>query len=563
MDHTAFAEPDFADVTLQGRAQNAFDVPRLLEILGATAVIFGVVVGFQHLAGAYNAEFSSDDASHYVSGLLVHDYLHARVWGSTVQFVRFFDGHYPLVGIGHWPPFYYLVEAIWMLLFSPSRTAMLFLSASITVATSVLLYVSLYRPAGRAMAGFVALCFALSPLVQAGSSELMLDIPVAFFCLLAMLAYARYMREAHTAWSVLFGLLASAALLIKGNAACLALLPPLAVLIGRRFDLLRRPSFWIPVPIVGILAAPWYVLTYGQTAQGFRYAYGAGFTAMATVANSQILWQSLGPVILAAAAIGFLCVVLQHASRSNPFYVCAAALFAAVWIFQSIVPSGIQDRYLAPAIPPALVLAAFGVNALCYWLGRFLPGAATDNRLRALTVILIALSFLPYAWNIPGKTSYGFVAAAKQIWMQRITANPSILVASDRLGEASAIEELAMSDPARPSLFVVRGSRLLGGGGYNAADYVPRFRNAQEVMAQIDRFAIPLVLFRSGTTAGQWAHLRQIQQARVLYPNRWKLVSEIPNRAGNILLFRIRGNDTRAADVSELLKLSAPRALQR
>ena len=80
-------------------------------------------------------------------------------------------------------------------------------------------------------------------------------------------------------------------------------------------------------------------------------------------------------------------------------------------------------------------------------------------------------------------------------------------------------------------------------------------------MAQIDEFAIPLVLFRSTGKAGEWAHLQQIREAQALYPDRWQLVYQSLNPAGNIFLFRIRGND-KAADLAKLAALSAPRSLQ-
>jgi hypothetical protein len=201
-----------------------------------------------------------------------------------------------------------------------------------------------------------------------------------------------------------------------------------------------------------------------------------------------------------------------------------------------------------PAVPPALVLAAAGLRFLCQTLGGLTPQPVSVGRLQAAAVVLLALLFLPHALEIEKKRQYGLIAAAGEVWSQRIGANPSVLIASDVVGEGATIAELAMRDPNPPSLFAVRGSRLLGGGGYNASEYVPLFETAEQVMAQIDQFAIPLVLYRSTGKAGEWAHLQQIEEARMLYPDRWQLVYHLENPAGNILLFRIRGNDARAAD---------------
>ena len=538
-------------------------LPRAIEMIGATIVLFAAAIALQLLAGAYQAEFSNDDASHYISGLMIRDYARSWPWGSPVAYLSMFHSHYPLVGIGHWPPLYYFIEAVWMLLFSPARASMLLLSASVTVATAAILYGSLAARFGRSLAAFAALAFVAAPLVQAGTRELMLDAPVALFCLLAMLSYARYLETASIGAAVLFGLLASAALMIKGTAGCLALLPPLAVLMGRRWDLLRRASFWLPVPIVAILCAPWYILTYGLAAQGFRYAWGLDFTATAIADNARILWDSLGPAVLVAGAIGLAGVVVApREQRSDSFLVSAGALFSAVWIFQSIIPAAIQDRYLASAVPPALVLAAAGLRLLCQQgLGPLMPQVASPGRLEAAAAIVLALLFLPYALEIEKKGQYGLIATAGEVWSQRIAANPSLLIASDAIGEGAEIAELAMLDPNPPGLFAVRGSRLLGGGGYNNSEYEPLFQTPEQVMAQIDEFAIPLVLFRSTGKAGEWAHLQQIREAQALYPDRWQLVYETLNPAGNIFLFRIRGNDAKAADLAKLAALSAPRSL--
>ena len=44
--------------------------------------------------------------------------------------------------------------------------------------------------------------------------------------------------------------------------------------------------------------------------------------------------------------------------------------------------------------------------------------------------------------------------------------NAAVLVVGPARFEATAVPELAMRDPKRPSLVVVRGARLLGAGGY-------------------------------------------------------------------------------------------------
>ena len=158
----------------------------------------GLVVFLQHRLGAYHAAFDDDESSHYVSGLLIHDYLAAGVPGSPLAFIRRFHSSYPLVGIGHWGPAYYAVEGVWMLLFGWSRTAALLLSASVTAAVGLVLYAVAAPRFGRILGGFTAVAFVSSPLVQQGSDAVMLDGSITLLCLLALLAYWRSQLSPHS-----------------------------------------------------------------------------------------------------------------------------------------------------------------------------------------------------------------------------------------------------------------------------------------------------------------------------------------------------------------------------
>ena len=543
-----------------------FEAPHIAEFAGVTVLLLAIVVALQLLAGSYGAEFGNDEASHYVSGLLVHDYLRSGFPSSPLAYLKAFHSHYPLVGIGHWGPLYYFAEGLWMTLVSTSRGSILLLSAAMTTAVAILTYAFTVPRLGRLAGLFAAFGFIVLPLVQESSSELMLDIPIALLCLLAMIAYARYFDTVRLRFSVIFAVLAAAALLIKGNSACLALFPPFAVIFGRRFDLLRRASFWAPVPIVAILAAPWYALTYGQAEAGFRFNWGWAYAITATAANTEILLATIGQLIFVASVVGFAVVLMPTRGRpADDGLVAAAALVAAVWTFQSFTPAAIQDRYLVPLLPPLLILAAFGVLTVCSRIMSRLRERFLSRHIYAvvpaLAFSILGASLAPGTVTHKSEACVGFMGVARQIWKDRIDSNPAVLVVANGLGEADAIAELAMDDPRRPSLFVVRGSRLLGGGGYNNQDYVPKYRTAAEVMAAIDAYSIPFVLFQPDCGGVRWEHMQQVQEAQRLYPDRWEIIYAFPPTRPEIVLYRLRDNYERTADTAKLTALSAPRAL--
>jgi hypothetical protein len=540
-------------------------VRRAAELLGVALLVLGTTIGLQHIAGAYYGDFVSDEGSHYISSTLIHDYLVSGSFSSPLAYLKFYHSHYPLVGIGHWPPLYYFILAAWMLVFSSSFTSALLLAAVMTTAVAVITYMQAAPIMGRPAAVLAALAFVAAPLVQAGSSAVMLDIPITLLCLASMLAYVRYLDTGGAAFSLLFGLLASATLMVKGNGAALALLPPFALLIGRRFDLLGYWSFWVPVPIVVVLAGPWYLLTHDQIEAGFRYTFGLDYARVAIVANAQIILDSVGPVVVGAAIIGFLRVVAApQTRRAANHLIGAAALFSAVIVFQCAAPAAIQDRYLAPALPPLLILAVYGFDWVAGVLAesyrRTTGRTPAEGTVRATVMALAVLSFLPSAARFESAPQHGLRKAAGEIWRNRVADNPAVLIAASDVSEEVVVAALATLDPHRPSLFAIRGSRLLGGGGYNNADYIPRFQTPVEAMAEIDRYVIPYVLLQSSSKS-EWAHLGQLREALRLYPERWQLIYRDTEHSPETLIYRIKGNDVKQANDAMLLALNAPRRL--
>ncbi len=532
------------------------------ETAVVACVLTALVLAIQWGLGSFSAEIADDDTSHYISGLFIHDYFRAGL-PNPLNYLKLYHSHYPLLGFGGWGPAYYVVEAAWMFVFSPGRISVVVLAGLVTAAIALALYLFCRRGMGRILSGCTALAFIIAPTIQNFAGKLMLDIPIALLCFGAMASFVRYLDTGRTVYSLTFALIASFAMLVKGTGAALALLPPLAIVIGHRYDFLRKPSFWLPLPIVAVLTGPWYWVSFGRAALGFRFHWGIDYFQTAIRENSLILWYNFGPLILIAAAIGFVAVLRGHKGPSNGL-VGAAALAAAVWLFQSIVPAAIQDRYLAPLLAPLLVLAAWGIQVSVTRLGAMLrfTGVRAAVAIDAAAVVLLG-SILPSALTVRTRvTPPPYAVMARQVWANRNPINPAVLIATNNQDEGSAIVELAMIDPRRPSLFAVRGSRLLGGGGYNRQDYLPLFQTPQQVMQQIDKYSIPLVILRRDPARDAWAHIGQLEQARQLYPDRWELIYRNDRVSPEIDLYRIRGNVDKRGDQAKLIALSMPNALR-
>jgi hypothetical protein len=79
-------------------------------------------------AGTFHSEFGryQDEGMHYITGLLVHDFIASGHWTHPMAFAKDYYMHFPKVGLGNWPPGFPLLQSAWAFLFGVSRPALLF-----------------------------------------------------------------------------------------------------------------------------------------------------------------------------------------------------------------------------------------------------------------------------------------------------------------------------------------------------------------------------------------------------------------------------------------------------
>jgi hypothetical protein len=96
----------------------------------------------QRTSGAFQSDFSAypDEPAHYVTGLMVRDYLAGLFPAAPMRYAENYYIHYPQVAFGHWPPVFYIVQAMWTLCFGVSRSSLLLLMAALTSFAALLLY---------------------------------------------------------------------------------------------------------------------------------------------------------------------------------------------------------------------------------------------------------------------------------------------------------------------------------------------------------------------------------------------------------------------------------------
>jgi hypothetical protein len=454
-----------------------------------------VVVTFQWLDGAYESEFGGhpDEAAHYVTGLMVRDYIAAGFPTTPMAYAKDYYDHYPKVALGNWPPLFYVIQAAWTLPFGVSRESVLLLMAVLTALVARVLFKVLEAEFSRVHATVGALLFLALPLVQQHAAMVMNEIPVTLFSFLAVLSFGRFLDREEAPDSVLFGLFASAAILTKGSGLFLAFVPPLALLLARQSHLLRRPAFWSSSVIVAVLCGPWTIHFRDVSRGGWlEQTPSLHFTAEAVKYYPYKLYAAVGIGLTLLAMIG-LAVKLWPAkseARISGRWASLGAAMISVVIFHSIMPVGYEPRHLIPALPALVLFIVTGFEALLPWLRQ---RGLTRQASVALLLSAFAGAFLWQTFKFPQKGCQGFTPIA-EIWV-KIAGSPLpiSLISSDARGEGQWISEVAMRE-RRPSHTIRRASKVLASASWGGNRYKPKATDTKELLEILQREKIAWVI---------------------------------------------------------------------
>lgn len=448
------------------------------------------MVLLQRLSGAFRAEFNApDEAAHYVTGLMIRDYVRARLPGDPMAFATNFYVHYPKVSFGIWPPLFHIVEAAWMLLWSPSRTSVLLLLAATVSLLAWLLYRAAAREWGVGVGAAVALVFVLLPTTQYVTSRVNADALVALLVFASTLAWARVMERERVRDAVAFGLLGGAAMLTKGNGCALLLVPFVSLLVGGRLALMRTKVFWLGPAIMLVVGGPWQIYSWmllRRTVVGVGVDTSTIDRGAAYMAGAH---TELGAPLLLFALAG-LATVVWHRRRPAPaIWVAMAATPAAVFAFHTAVPLTPSNRYLLSAAPALSWLAALGASSLLQIVVSERHAAWRPAILAILAVPVLAVPIV----RVPWKAHRGIDTIADLIEQNRGTSDGVVLASGTSDGEGALVAEMAMRD-RRPGHIVLRGSKMLSRSTWDGSRYELLYHDTQAVRRFLDDAGIAFVV---------------------------------------------------------------------
>ncbi len=435
------------------------------------------------LSGASHSDIANhaDEPAHFVTGLMVHDYLVDALGSNPMAFARDYYDRYPKVAFGHWPPVYYLIQAAWYCGFGPTKASALLLSGAIGTAIAGCLYWRLKPTYGVGLALTQALVLLTLPLVRTFSSLVMSDLLVSLFTLLAVWSFADFLHGRRNRHILGFVVWSGLGLMTKGNAAALILLPFLALPMTSTYRLLRARNAWLAALLLILACASLLGLMFSLDPQQISHFVIRIFWLperpwMRLIALPN-LWNAVGPLIAGVALIGAMDALRIRPSAPDAAGWVLDARVSLAWIisvlgFTVLSPIGDEPRYILPAIPAVLLLGTRGLFVLRGRIDRWVPAGGD------LLVIPLAMVLVVAAPGRSGDRVSGYEAVARSI--PPAADGQVILISSNSIGEGAFVVERRLLDSRRRGK-VLRGSKALGRSSWFGSDYEATFHSTEEL----------------------------------------------------------------------------------
>jgi hypothetical protein len=450
----------------------------------------------QWRAGVFAVELGNhpDEAAHYVTGVMLRDYVAAGHFAHPRAFVEAYYAHYPKIGLLMWPPLFHITEAIWTLVFNESRTSALLLEALITalLATSIFAVVRRRYPVTVAFAA--GALFLMLPLVQFFALQMvMADALVALLMFWAMLCMVRYLERERTRDAVLFGVCAALAFATKPNGVALVLLPILAIVFCGRYYLLKRPGLYYAAGIVLVFGVPWQVISYKLIAptMGPQPHLTLVQRLQPALFYARVLPPAFGWALMPffVLGLGLFVVRLWRGDRSDMMSIGALALLLSVLIFHSALTLH-ETRYMLSAVPAMMLFTVAGFD----WLVRHIPVPSLSVGVRSAVVgAVVVVLVVAQAFTLPRMPHWGLDDAAQYLLAHKDYQGAGFLIVANADGEGAFVSEVVMHD-SRPDHIVLRSSKVLVSSNWFGGNYELQYPTTEALRNFLNQAPISAVV---------------------------------------------------------------------
>jgi hypothetical protein len=498
---------------------------RLLEwaprIFFGFAIVLQLQTGFATLPGDL---IQADPPTHFTTGVMLHDFLRSGQPLRPFPFAECFYVHYPKVAFGHWPPVFYILEALWFFVFGAKIVAARWLCACITAVCAVALYRRCRIDWGQWSALSVTALFLALPPIRQQTWLVMSDLLVAGFMFLALCSLSDYLNTARISNALWLALWSSLAILTKGTGWLL--LGPIAAapLLTGRFRMYRSRGYWLAVALTCAASAPFYLWM-----NRLNLGYPVGFEwqlhrlRMLLPVLLALKWLAVAIVLIAILALALYRFLprkpLQRTQTTVAVFLVWGLVLAAFITLFPLTPELL--RYFIPAIAPAAYLLAAAIVIIPY-----------GKPLACVVCAGLLAAFVPLPVN--STTAYSQAVGT-------IPRAPGhiILVESDSGGEGALIAAHLQRDPQR-STYMLRGTKFLEISDWSGAHFTPKYSTAAAVRAALESVGPDYIVV--DTSAPPTSDARLLMEVVQGSADRWNPIARIPVklsfRSGELLVYR-------------------------
>lgn len=442
------------------------------------AALASVALAMQLGSGTYGADFTGDpdEPSHFVGGVLVAQYLE-RPWpASPMAFAENYYLHYPRFAIGHWPPVLYLLEGAWFSFLGGTRTAALLLQALIAFLLALGVYACVRAKTSWAPALTAAMLLLVSVPLQRALGSTMADSLTALVVGAGAVAFARYLARPSLGRGWWFGLIVAIAMLTKGSALPLLLVPGLAILVARRFDVLGRLDLWATALPVLLLAGPWYLFARRFDSPNHNNLFKP------RLLDGLVCWLDY-PAVMALAVLVALVLLVKR----DPLVAALMALVASYVLVPLAIAHFNDSRHLMPGAAAAAVLAGWVLGRLPAWT----MGAAMASLL------------------LHGGGWMSYPAAKIRPWVSSFTGAERVMLAGR--DDGAVVAAMAEYRP-RGGPIVLRSMRTMAISDWNGGHYSLLVKDVEQTRQRLKELGVGLVVLPR-TLSAEWPHEQLLQDA--------------------------------------------------
>jgi 4-amino-4-deoxy-L-arabinose transferase-like glycosyltransferase len=531
--------PEAGKVCRESPPSQAAWWPRVGAVVFAAFLV--VLVVWPILTRWSDVEFGRhpDEAGHFITGTMVHDWM-ARgfVWPPR-EFARQYFARYPKVAMGHWPPFFHVVQGLWYSVWGVSRFSATALQAAVAALYLVVLFVFLLRRVGSTGAVAATLAVLIDPVFRDSSMMFMADLFVAVLVLGAVWCYTLYLERGGSRPALGFSVCAALAILSKQDAAALAFVPPLCVLMTQRWSLLKDPWFYAPAAAVILAYLPFYwLIASSAPAYNDLVAGSSRFLKIVFLAGGLVL-TGWGGWLVTGLGLYVTGVRWVRPTCLGRVPLVLAALATGVVCVHMAMPVPLEPRYKVAL----LAVAAFCWAVAFQTVSDFFVHRPTVQSLAVIGLAITALIGLP---DQQDRRVMGYRRFVTELSDQ---AGPCVmLVCSDTQGDGAITAEFRLRHP-RGSFYVLRADKVLASATWNNTKYQARFHSAGLIESYLLSQPVHLIALDSWRD-GSLEHERLLRQVVESDPVRFPRVGIYPverwqygrRREGRVELYRVQPN---------------------